>query len=100
MLRWWRRLVVSYAHASRSKNQAKKSIIAPSHNGAPYGQETVRREKVCVFSGCESRLATVVPASSSWSGEGGNADCFDSIFERMAGFNSRVLENGATGIDR
>ena len=37
-----------------------------------YGQKTVRRAKVCLFSGCESRPATVVPAGSIRSDEGGN----------------------------
>jgi hypothetical protein len=37
-----------------------------------YGQKTVRRAKACIFSGWESRPATVVPAGSSRSGDGGN----------------------------
>jgi hypothetical protein len=44
-----------------------------------YGQITVRRAKACIFSGCESRPATVVPAGSSRSGDGGNeiVEAFD-----------------------
>ena len=37
-----------------------------------YGICPVRREKARVFSGCDSRLATVAPASSNRSSRGGN----------------------------
>jgi hypothetical protein len=39
----------------------------------------VRREKLCIFSGCNSRPATVVPAGSNRNGDGGNeiVEAFD-----------------------
>src|SRR3990172_9499404 len=44
-----------------------------------HPQILVRREKLCIFSGCNSRPATVVPAGSNRSGDGGNeiVEAFD-----------------------
>ena len=55
----------------------------------------VRRAKTAIFSGCNSRPATVAPAGSNRSGEGGNefAEAFDvrtalGQFDEQAGWNS------------
>src|SRR5207245_2614383 len=50
----------------------------------------VRREKASFFSGCDSHLATVAPASSNRSGGGGNeiAEAFDGK-DRFSGSASR-----------
>jgi autotransporter-associated beta strand protein len=46
--------------------------VPTSHQRGTLVIKPVRREKSCIFSGCESRPATVVPAGSNRSGDGGN----------------------------
>jgi hypothetical protein len=47
-------------------------VSLPNVELLPCGKNSVRRAKACIFSGFESRPATVVPAGSSRSDDGGN----------------------------
>ncbi len=62
-----------------------------------YGQNTVRRAKACIFSGCKSRPATVVPAGSNRSGSGGNeiVEAFDATGRIWRLLPARGSGNGA-----
>jgi hypothetical protein len=64
----------------------------------------VRRGKVCIFSGCESRPVTVVPAGSNWSDEGGNelVEAFDATgrFWRLSEQAGRNMSERRAGLER
>jgi hypothetical protein len=73
--------ISSYLPTSVLAQEGGRILVASTlgSSSIPYGKSNVRRAKACIFSGCESRPATVVPAGSSRSDDGGNeiVEAFD-----------------------